>query len=160
MAPREEPGLFLGPRRKWGFQEATALFFFFLALFKGKEPPPLHFSWAFAHLLRGGVPSFPGHTEDLRRKGPKATLCHGAAQHRSSFSHSLTLSKTRVHSFIQQALTDGLLSTRPGHQNTREHKCLHVYVHARTVARLPCVHTSTGPSTDFLALTRQPHQKG
>lgn len=71
VAPKEEPGLpcSLGPRRKWGFQEATVLF---LSLFlKGRNHSHLTFP---GHLLicsEMGSPSFLDHGWELRMKGPK-----------------------------------------------------------------------------------------
>lgn len=72
----------------------------FFALFKGKEPPPLHFPWTLAPLLRDGVPSFPGPrqgSQKERAQGPRVMV--GSApllsltlpypeQSQSSFIHS------------------------------------------------------------------------
>lgn len=107
--------LLLGPRRKWGFQEATALFFFFFFCpFQREGTTTTAFSLDIGSSARrwGSIPPRAG-GGDLRRRGPNATLGHGAAQRHFSFSHSSTLSKVLVHSFIRRAFAEGLLSPRP-----------------------------------------------
>lgn len=157
MAPGEEPGLpcSLGPRRKWGFQEAAA----FLALFKGKEPLLLHFSWTLAHLLRGGVPIIPGPwlgAQNERAQGHSLCVMVQSSPTSLPHPHLLSAKLKFIHLFIQQAFTEVLCISTPAYTRVGTRMCTYtrgsLYPHAFTPAPTPAM--------DFLALTWQPNQEG
>ena len=115
MAPREEPGLpcSLGPRRKWGFQEATA---FFLPFQRERATATSFFLDVFSSAQEVGPSSSLGRNWELRMKGPESI--HSVSQW--SPGPLLLTPNTKVHSFTQRILTEALLNARPGAQ-----ACLH-----------------------------------